>query len=288
MEKENNLISAVNFYITKACNMRCKYCFAGFKQVKSYLNVEEQKKIIKMLYYSGFSKLNLVGGEPFLVDTFSELIKYSKQLGFYTSIVTNGTLLTTKFLKENARYIDQIGLSIDSLNAKTNEMIGRIYENIIPDRLFYEKMCNRILSSGIDLKINTVVSKFNRHEVLSDFILSAKPIRWKVLQVLSVDGENDIEKMKISDNEFQDFIVRNSKAKNVMIYEKSEIIRGSYIMIDPMGRFFDNTNDRYTISEPINKVGVEKALEQISFSNQKFIKRKGDYYKHLTSKKIAS
>jgi radical S-adenosyl methionine domain-containing protein 2 len=287
MRKDNNLIPAVNFHLTKRCNMKCKYCFAGFNKVKNNLTTNQQKDIINKLYNAGFNKINFVGGEPFLVKRFSELIKYAKQIGFYTSVVTNGSLITVKFIKENAPFIDLIGLSIDSLNSKTNKKIGRVYQNTVPDKSYYEKICTNILNSGIDLKINTVVSQFNFREIFSDFILKIDPIRWKIFQVLSIEEENDIESMKVSDEEFNFFITQNHKAKEFMISEKSNIIKGSYIMIDPEGKFFDNTNGKYNVSESISKIGVEQALKQINFSKEKFIKRNGNYYEKLMIKKSA-
>ncbi len=39
-------------------------------------------------------------------------------------------------------------------------------------------------------------------------------------------------------------------------------------MIDPEGRFFSNTNNKYIFSQPIYEIGVEKALEQINFKQE--------------------
>ena len=50
--------------------------------------------------------------------------------------------------------------------------------------IFSESMVFRV-------KINTVVTRTNLMEDLSDFIVEARPERWKLLQVLPVEGQND-------------------------------------------------------------------------------------------------
>jgi radical S-adenosyl methionine domain-containing protein 2 len=52
---------------------------------------------------------------------------------------------------------------------------------------------------------------------------------------------------------------------------------GSYIMVDPAGRFFDNLKGQYTYSEPILEVGIDKAFSQVTRDYKKFIDRGGKY-----------
>lgn len=54
-------------------------------------------------------------------------------------------------------------------------------------------------------------------------------------------------------------------------------MRGSYAMIDPLGRFFSNASGRHTYSEPILRVGVRAAFAQVSFSSAAFEARGGRY-----------
>jgi len=281
---KEKIITAVNFHLTKACNMKCTYCFARFNKVNQKLTIPQQKQIIKRLFDFGFTKINFVGGEPFLLPQLAELIKYSKNLGFYTSVVTNGSLLTEQFIKNTKKHLDMIGISIDSLNTKTNSNIGRKFNGIIPDKEFYFEKCMLIKDNGITLKINTVVSNKNLNEDFSDFISKIKPERWKLFQVLGIEEENNIEYFKISKTEFINFAEYHTSIKEFLIAEDNDIIRGSYVMIDPEGKFFDNIKGKYTLSKPILEVGVEQALNEINFDYTKFLKRNGDYYNDLVTK----
>ena len=53
---------------------------------------------------------------------------------------------------------------------------------------------------------------------------------------------------------------------------------GSYVMVDPAGRFFDNVAGGYTYSRSIIDVGVEEALREVSIDSEKFLSRDGIYH----------
>ena len=52
---------------------------------------------------------------------------------------------------------------------------------------------------------------------------------------------------------------------------------GSYVMVDPAGRFFDNASGAHTYSRPILEVGVEEAFRQVSVDSRRFLSRGGLY-----------
>jgi radical S-adenosyl methionine domain-containing protein 2 len=57
--------------------------------------------------------------------------------------------------------------------------------------------------------------------------------------------------------------------------ETIEDIRTSYIMVDPAGRFFDDSQGRYQYSRPILAVGLEAAFGDVVFNLDKFRGRGG-------------
>jgi radical S-adenosyl methionine domain-containing protein 2 len=54
-------------------------------------------------------------------------------------------------------------------------------------------------------------------------------------------------------------------------------MRGSYAMVDPAGRFFDNATGGYRYSAPILDVGIEAAWREIVFDATVFEARHGRY-----------
>lgn len=285
------MIKTVNYHIWKACNMRCKFCYATFQDIttaqlpKGHLNKETSMQLIALLAKAGFEKINFAGGEPTLCPWLPELVIYASSLGLRTSIVTNGwTILKTPgYLSRFQGKLNIIGLSIDSVDDAINLESGRANagKTVISENE-YSDVANIIKQAGIYLKINTVVSASNKDENLSDFINSIKPDRWKILQMLPVEGQNDLyaDAFSITSSEFDSYVFRNQVSINRQIKvvpENNEAITGSYIMINPEGCFFDDTKGKHTNSGRIVEIGVDAALAQISSSYEKFLMRGGEY-----------
>ena len=284
------IIPAINLHLTRSCNMNCNYCFAKFNHTRGTYPYRDTVLLIKMLRDFGFEKINFVGGEPMLIKNIVQLIKYAKKTGFYTSLVSNGSLITPEFLHSIRNDIDVIGISIDSLSTETNKLIGRKNHKKPMSIEDYKKIVDMINLYNIGLKINTVVSKLNKDEQIADFINYANPLRWKVFQVLKVDGENDhqFNEYEVTDKEFEEFCKNQMKSltnKSILIKEGNDLMRGSYLMINPEGLFFDNTKGGYTVSGKIIQQGIEKSLKHINFDFSKYTERNGNYFSKI--KKIA-
>src|SRR5262245_52238736 len=120
------MIPAVNFHLWEPCNMRCKFCFAAFQDVKhsilpkGHLPKEQAIEVVHHLADIGFEKITFAGGEPTLCPWLPDLISTAKQAGLTTMIVSNGSKLTDSFLQNNSNHLDWIAVSIDSVNSDTN------------------------------------------------------------------------------------------------------------------------------------------------------------------------
>ncbi|MHA1843122.1 MAG: viperin family antiviral radical SAM protein [Promethearchaeota archaeon] len=264
----------MNFHFWPYCKFKCKYCFLKFEYVKRPLSKKDCMSILLALWEFGAEKINFVGGEPTLCPFLGELIAYAKNLGFTTSIVSNGTVITPSFLRKYGKNIDWIGLSLDSGNEETQKALGRGNGNYVQKTINKSLM---IKKSGIKLKINTVITRLNVNEDMSAVINKIAPDRWKVFQMLIIKGQNDNEakNLTISSSEFKNFTKRYADFNPIA--ENNDAMVDSYIMIDPLGRFFQNSGGTYSYSMPILQVGVFNAFDQITFNHDKFIKRGGIY-----------
>lgn len=291
------MIPSVNFHLWEPCNMRCKFCFATFQDVKNtilpkgHLPKEQAIEVVLQLAELGFEKITFAGGEPTLCPWLPELIAAAKTAGLTTMIVTNGSRLKDDFLHVNQQYLDWITVSIDSVDVNTNLAAGRAIlgkEALAPD--YYISLVDRIRQFGYGLKINTVVHSKNHNNDMSGFIRHAKPTRWKLFQVLPIKGQNDlnIDDFKIANEQFQDFIDRHSALNDVtcIVPENNDEMMGSYAMVDPAGRFYDNTLGQHTYSRPILKIGARLAIQQMQYDFGKFISRGGIYNWSTNAKKI--
>ncbi|GAK89671.1 molybdenum cofactor biosynthesis enzyme [Nonlabens ulvanivorans] len=246
---------------------------------KGHLPKEEALQVVRQLAAYGFEKITFAGGEPLLCPWLPDLIKEAKQLGLTTMVVSNGSRMTEQFLIDNKNYLDWIAVSIDSLDEATNLKIGRaIVGKRTLSKDYYIDLIKRIKHYGYGLKINTVVNAYNYQEDFTDFITSSNPKRWKVLQVLPIIEQNDskVDEFIISQNQFNDFVNRHNSVLT-MIPESNNAIKGSYVMVDPAGRFFDNSKGKHHYSKPIIEVGVKEAIITMNYDWEKFVNRGGIY-----------
>jgi radical S-adenosyl methionine domain-containing protein 2 len=285
---KRDFIPSVNFHLWEPCNMRCQFCFATFQDVKKsilplgHLPKEQAIQVVIELAKSGFRKITFAGGEPTLCPWLPELIKVAKQAGMTTMIVTNGSRLNDPFLEQNRNFLDWIAISIDSLNPKTNFSIGRAIGGKTPlTAEFYKSVVKRVKHYGYGLKINTVINRRNVDEDMNEFIQFARPKRWKILQALPIAGQNDDSTgdFEISESDFIDFVERHENLSEItdVVSESNEQMKGSYAMVDPAGRFFDNAQGCHHYSKPILEVGVENALMDVNYDFNKFSSRGGLY-----------
>lgn len=282
------MIVSVNYHLWQPCNMRCKFCFATFLDVKNelvpkgHLSKADSLQIVHRLAEAGVQKITFAGGEPTLCSWLDELIISAKKSGMTTMIVTNGSKLSEKWLKNIAPYLDWITLSIDSLNPITQTNLGRVYKRKPFSQEYFEELIALIKLFDIKFKLNTVVTALNYKENLSEFVITVKPQRWKLFQVLPIKGQNDgsVENLLIDENQFNIFVNNHNHLKKAgisLVPEDNNSMTNSYHMIDPAGRFYDNSQGFLRYSKPILEVGIPNALSQISFDKEKFITRGGLY-----------
>jgi radical S-adenosyl methionine domain-containing protein 2 len=268
-----------SFHIVKPCNMACKFCYATFGDMEvRQISFADVQVILWRLKDAGVEKITFAGGEPMLYRHLTETIRFAKEIGFTTSIITNGSFLTYYWLKKHTGILDWIGISIDSLNSTTNKDIGRIIGGgLSPNRTFYRETVDRISSLGYRLKINTVVNRFNENESLQEFIDYANPARWKIFDTLRVEGQNDkqFDGIRSSPGAFEAFVARHNHPS--MVVENNEAMTGSYLLIDPQGRLFENSAGRHTYSSPLQHNPIEKCLSEINLNREMFEKRGGIY-----------
>lgn len=276
----------INWHITEACNYKCRYCYAkwdgagrellhDWSRVKKILDElqaffhpsNDSNPLHQHMSWSGI-RLNLAGGEPLLYqDALLRIVEYARSKGMSASIITNGSRLTAGLIDQLAPLITVLGLSLDSVCPAKNMQIGRIDNRhslldieATPKLLAHAKLRNPALK----LKVNTVVNALNHMEDMSSIIHALAPHRWKVLRMLPVVTSD----LAVSTEDFHSFVSRHVAFLDVMCVEDNNDMSESYIMIDPLGCFFQNTSgwQGYHYSSPIDVIGAERAFSEWRFS----------------------
>ena len=237
-----------------------------------------------MLATAGADKITFVGGEPTLCPYLGDLLAASKDVGLTTCIVTNASGLTEEFLDEWGHLIDWIGLSIDASNDEIHTVIGRgMRGDLARARSHHLELAKdawkRCKSRGIRMKLNTVVCKPNLDDDMTKLVLELMPERWKIFEVLPVEGQNDgdVEELLLDNGEFQSWVDRHSFVEDYGIQfvpESNELMRGSYHVMR-LEILFKCRGHEYGPS--ILDVGVLEAWEQNVFIEERFNSRGGIY-----------
>lgn len=148
--------------LTRSCNLRCRHCLnSSGNALDNQLNYDEFKNMILKFSDAGIQEIRFTGGEPLVFPKVFDLIKLCAELGIYTSMGTNGTLIT----KNIAQKLKVAGLkkaivSIDGTEKKHDYIRGEGN---------YKKAMNGIdnlIELGIDVRINSVIMKENMDDVI--------------------------------------------------------------------------------------------------------------------------
>lgn len=283
----SSLPPSVNYHLWQPCNMRCRYCFAAFDDVrasvlpKGHLPERQAVSVVRMLA-ARFEKVTFAGGEPALCPWLFELVREAHDAGAVTMIVTNGSVLGEAWLDRFAGVLDWLTLSIDSASPEVSAAIGRAVSGRGLPAAHHVGLASAARARGMRFKVNTVVTRLNAEEDMRALVERLAPERWKVFQALPVAGQNDagFEGVACDDNAFRRFVDRHaglSERGVAVVPEDNRAMRGSYAMVDPAGRFYDNVDGPHRYSRPILDVGVEAAWGDVKFSMERFDERGGRY-----------
>lgn len=287
----------INWHLTEACNYRCQYCYATWSEsacprelihdpVRTTALLSELYRIFRpgnsanplasQISWSSV-RLNLAGGEPLLhANKLPAIVSQARGLGFEVSMISNGSRLSRELLDRLATQLTWLGISIDSASPATNRAIGRIDRRgrlLDLDNLATYLSSARQANPGLHLKLNTVVNQCNHGEDFSALVRRFAPDKWKVLRMLPVVNKH----LAVSDEQFTAFVARHRTLANILCAEDNQDMRESYLMVDPHGRFFQNSpliaGHGYAYSSPILQVGAEAAFAETAFDPERFSAR---------------
>lgn len=230
--------------ITTKCNQRCQYCHR-------FLNMDElpyeyNKKILENLIKDNIRRITWTGGEALLYPKLIDLLKLAKKNNIYNKLITNGELLAREDnMRDICNFLDELTLSIDSINNETNEHLGRGSEHVNN----IKKVLEYAQTKNLNVNINTVVSKMNIHELkdLAKF-LNNYPIKsWRVFKFMPL-RETAIKNRK----EFEISNIEFEKSKNIfkkytnipkIEYRQENDMEDNYILILANGDIVKTENN---------------------------------------------
>lgn len=287
----------INWHLTEACNYRCQYCYATWSPSscrRELIHDSEKTTALLSALYQFFQpgspnnpltqrmnwssvRLNLAGGEPLLyAEETLAIVHEARRLGFEVSMISNGSYMTAELLNQLAAQLTWLGISIDSAIPEINHAIGRVDPRgqlINLKELLASLHQVRQLHPSLQIKLNTVVNQLNHDEDLSALIQHLQPSKWKVLRMLPVVNQL----LAVTDEQFAGFVARHQDFASILCAEDNQDMRESYLMVDPHGRFFQNSplipGQGYQYSQPILDVGTAAAFAEMRFDPTRFAAR---------------
>ena len=143
--------------ITTKCNLRCIHCYnESDAQCSEEMCIEDFKEVVDNLVGLNVSKIQLIGGEPFInKPLLKEMLDYV--IGKFQSIeiFTNGTLITQEWLEYLSENNIKIALSVYSYNSGDHDKVT--------GQLNSWKKTNQVIESihklGITYRVSNTIMK---------------------------------------------------------------------------------------------------------------------------------
>ena len=135
--------------LIRRCNLTCKHCYSisADTNFPGELDTQAVFTVMDELKRSRVPVLILSGGEPLLRPDIFEISRRSKDMGFYTALSSNGTLITRDNIDRIAQIdYDYVGVSLDGIEG-THDRFRR------KDGAFQESLAGIRLCRDLGLKV---------------------------------------------------------------------------------------------------------------------------------------
>jgi pyrroloquinoline quinone biosynthesis protein E len=150
--------------LTYDCPLHCPYCSnpKELGDTKDELNTQQWLNVFTQARAMGAVQLGFSGGEPLLRKDLEQMVKHSRELGFYTNLITSGIGLTEKRIARlKVAGLDHIQISFQGADPEMNDIIagrGNAFEQKF-------KMAQSVKAQGYPMVLNFVISKQNISQV---------------------------------------------------------------------------------------------------------------------------
>lgn len=161
--KRNPPGPVVIWNLVRRCNLLCKHCYSisADTDFPNELNTQQVFDVMDDLKGFKVPVLILSGGEPLLRPDIYEIAHHAKDMGFYTALSTNGTLIDESNIEKIAAVgFDYLGISIDGIE-ETHDLFRR-KEGCFEESLHGLRLCR---DKDIKVGLRFTMTKDNAEEL---------------------------------------------------------------------------------------------------------------------------
>ncbi|PYB69058.1 radical SAM/SPASM domain-containing protein [Thermoplasma sp. Kam2015] len=224
---------------TKQCNLNCLHCYAnaGIKH-SDELTLEQKLRVIDMMDEAGVTMIAFSGGEPLISPDFWKIAEYASSKGFYTTIATNGTLLTKSVVDRLAEVgIKYVEISLDSPDPE-------VHNKFRGQQMAWERTVQgikNVVEKGVfDTAIATTATRYNYKQMdrMLDLAIQLKVKKFIVFNFVPTGRGKEIIDEDLTPKEREDLLN--------FLYDKWQQKVGP---------------DIYSTSPEYSRIGINKILE---------------------------
>lgn len=168
--REQRLLHDVTLELTYGCNLDCFYCYNDRDKPGEALSLAQYRTLLHDLAEMQTMYLMLTGGEPMLHPHFFAIGALTRELGFATTIRTNGHSLGARNIERMRDEIDpyKVEVSLHGANAEVHDRQTRVAGS------FERLMANvaQAVSAGLRVDMVCTPTKWNQHQISEMFLLS--------------------------------------------------------------------------------------------------------------------
>jgi MoaA/NifB/PqqE/SkfB family radical SAM enzyme len=151
----------IQIHPTRRCNLRCLHCYSfSAPEERDQLSSAVLEDALGDAAELGYKVASFSGGEPVLYRALGRLLRCAKDLGFRTTVTSNGMLLDKRRLAMLTGTTDVLAISLDGLPESHNRMRA---SNEAFDRM--QANLERVRRSGIAFGFIFTLTQYNVNEI---------------------------------------------------------------------------------------------------------------------------
>jgi radical SAM protein with 4Fe4S-binding SPASM domain len=193
----------IQFYPTLRCNQRCGFCFNPPSDYASDMSFENALTLLDVLLCNGIGEIDIMGGEPFLLDWMPDFLDIAIKSGRSVNLSTNGSTVDAI---EKLSAMDPAKFNIGiSLEGSTEAIHNRITNS----HHFYRALAtlSKLVSAGLDPIVKTVVSKETMPDIqeIVNLLRDMEVRRYYLIHMDLITRDANLKKAALGYCAFRDF-----------------------------------------------------------------------------------
>lgn len=241
------------------CNMSCDYCYIPFNN--KHIEPAVTQDVVRRVSALGARVITIGGGDPFSSPGIEAIIETAHAVGLSVHVDSNGIGLRARHRPLLEKAVSLFALPLDGANSATHGAMRsspRHFQTVL-DR------AKLISESGVPLKINTVVSALNWHELpdMANLVQSLGAQRWSLYQYWALSfGATSSARHSIPQETFSSAVsCLQDLARSVHVEVNPVLERhGTYLFVDQAGNAYTHEPAARDEYRPLGSIFDESTL----------------------------